>query len=234
MQTTRYEQGWQKLSEIDGDAGQAVIESLADICPDLGRYIIEFPFGDIYQRGNLSLQQRELITIAILAALGHCRPQLIVHINGALNVGCQPQAIIETILQLSVYAGFPAAINGMLAVKEVFIERGVSIDNAADSVGCKPMSSNSGYLITAEIRATIDDSERVTAALRELQQQTLAEPGCQVFFIHQDKADKKRYMMWEQFDDEVAFKQHFEYAHTRDYLALSLTEVVQAFKTVGI
>ena len=111
--TNRYENGLVKLAEIDGEAGQKVIDSLQAICPDLAKYTIEFPFGDIYQRSQLDLKSREIATVAALTALGHCAPQLNVHINGALNVGCTPDEIIEVILQMAVYAGFPAALNGM-------------------------------------------------------------------------------------------------------------------------
>ena len=124
MSNQRYVNGLTKLNEIDGEVGQQVIQSLRDICPDLAQYIIEYPFGDIYQRDGLDLATRELITVAALTALGRCEPQLNVHINGALNVGCTPKAIIEVILQMSVYAGFPAALNGMFVAKEVFASRG--------------------------------------------------------------------------------------------------------------
>lgn len=123
--TSRYENGLVKLAEIDGEAGQKVIESLQAICPDLAKYTIEFPFGDIYQRSKLDLKSREIATVAALTALGHCAPQLDVHINGALNVGCKPDEIIEVILQMAVYAGFPAALNGMFVAKDVFISRGL-------------------------------------------------------------------------------------------------------------
>ncbi|MCU8045213.1 MULTISPECIES: carboxymuconolactone decarboxylase family protein [unclassified Shewanella] len=127
MSDQRYVQGLAKLTEIDGEAGEKVIRSLADICPDLGKYIIEYPFGDIYQREGLDLKTRELVTVAALTALGHCQPQLNVHINGALNVGCTPLEIVEVILQMSVYAGFPAALNGMFVAKTVFSERELSV-----------------------------------------------------------------------------------------------------------
>ncbi|ABI37170.1 Carboxymuconolactone decarboxylase [Shewanella sp. MR-4] len=127
MSNQRYVQGLAKLTEIDGEAGEKVIRSLADICPDLGKYIIEYPFGDIYQREGLDLKTRELVTVAALTALGHCQPQLNVHINGALNVGCTPQEIVEVILQMSVYVGFPAALNGMFVAKTVFSERAISV-----------------------------------------------------------------------------------------------------------
>jgi 4-carboxymuconolactone decarboxylase len=125
MNNQRYKSGLNKLKEIDGEAGQKVIDSLASISPDLAKYTIEFPFGDIYQRAGLDLKSRELATVAALTALGHCQPQLNVHINGALNVGCKPEEIREVIIQMAVYAGFPAALNGMLVAKEVFIDRGI-------------------------------------------------------------------------------------------------------------
>lgn len=122
MDSTRYEKGLQRLKEIDGAAGERVLESLADICPDLGRYVVEFGFGDVYSRPGLSLQQRELATVAALTALGTATPQLKVHLAAALNVGLSREEIVETILQMSLYAGFPAALNGMFAAKEVFAE----------------------------------------------------------------------------------------------------------------
>jgi 4-carboxymuconolactone decarboxylase len=122
---SRYTQGWEELKEIDGDAGEKVIESLKDIAPDLGRYIIEFAFGDIYARPGLDLKSREIATVAALTALGNAQPQLKVHIHGALNVGCTREEVVEVILQMAVYAGFPAALNGVTAAKEVFQERDV-------------------------------------------------------------------------------------------------------------
>ena len=132
MKNQRYISGLDKLREIDGEAGQKVIDSLASISPDLAKYTIEFPFGDIYQRPGLDLKSRELATVAALTALGHCQPQLNVHINGALNVGCKPEEIREVIIQMAVYAGFPAALNGMLVAKEVFTDRGI-INTIADA-----------------------------------------------------------------------------------------------------
>jgi 4-carboxymuconolactone decarboxylase len=122
MSTERYDRGWQKLKEIDGEAGERVIDSLKDIAPDFARYLIEFPFGDIYSRPGLDLKSREIATVAALTALGNAAPQLKVHIQAALNVGCSRQEVVETIMQMAVYAGFPAALNGLFAAKEVFQE----------------------------------------------------------------------------------------------------------------
>ncbi|WP_228037914.1 carboxymuconolactone decarboxylase family protein [Nodosilinea sp. LEGE 06152] len=121
--TARFKRGWQQLTAIDGAAGEQVIASLQDIAPDLARYVIEFPFGDIYSRPGLDLKSREIATIAALTALGNAKPQLKVHLQAALNVGCSREEIIEVVIQMAVYAGFPAALNGMTAVKEVFAEQ---------------------------------------------------------------------------------------------------------------
>lgn len=136
--TTRYQRGWEKLREIDGQAGERVVEALTDIAPDFARYLIEFPFGDIYSRPQLDIKSRELGTVAALTALGHATPQLKVHIHGALNVGCSREEVVEIIMQMAVYAGFPAALNGLFAAKEVFAERDVQGDKSGGMITKKP------------------------------------------------------------------------------------------------
>jgi 4-carboxymuconolactone decarboxylase len=125
MNINKYEIGWDLLKEVDSEAGEKVIESLSNIAPDLGRYVVEFAFGEVYSRKGLMLKEREIATVAALTALGNCKPQLKVHIHGALNVGCSKDEVIEVIIQMAVYAGFPAALNGITCAKEVFVERGV-------------------------------------------------------------------------------------------------------------
>lgn len=127
MDNTRYEIGLKKLSEVDGKGGDAVIDSLKNISPDLGKFIIEFAFGDIYSRVGLSLQERELITISSLLTAGGCEPQLKVHINGALNTGLQPEKIIEAFIQCVPYTGFPKVLNAVFTAKEVFKECNTTI-----------------------------------------------------------------------------------------------------------
>jgi 4-carboxymuconolactone decarboxylase len=119
----RHTRGLRALAEITGDSGEAVLESLRDIAPDLAGWIVDFSYGDVMARPGLDRRSRQLATIAALTALGNARPQLKVHIAGALNVGCKPQEVIEVILQMAVFAGFPAAINGLGAAREVLDER---------------------------------------------------------------------------------------------------------------
>jgi len=102
-------------------------DSLADVAPELGDWIVDFAYGDVVSRPQLDLRTRELATVAALTALGTAGPQLRSHIKGALNAGCTPREIVEVILQMSVYAGFPAALNGVAAAREVFIAQGVEL-----------------------------------------------------------------------------------------------------------
>ncbi|MPT44725.1 MAG: carboxymuconolactone decarboxylase family protein [Klebsiella sp.] len=120
MSSERYITGQEMLQRVDGHGGEAVVNSLKDIAPDFARYLIEFPFGDIYARPGLDLRSREIATIAALTALGNAAPQLKVHIAAGLNVGLTQEEITEVIMQMAVYAGFPAALNGLFAAKAVF------------------------------------------------------------------------------------------------------------------
>ncbi len=125
MENTRFTQGMEQLKTIDGKGGENVIKSLEDIAPDLGKFIVEFAFGDIYTRGGLTKGEREMITLSSLLTAGGCEPQLKVHINGALNVGISPEKVIETFLQCIPYTGFPKVLNAVFAAKRVFAERGL-------------------------------------------------------------------------------------------------------------
>ncbi len=127
MENERLKRGIEKLNEVDGSAGEHVIASLEGIAPELGRYIFEFAFGDVYCRDGLSLQEREMITVASLLTAGGCEPQLEVHINGSLNVGISPEKVIETFIQCIPYTGFPKELNAVNVAKKVFTERNITL-----------------------------------------------------------------------------------------------------------
>ncbi|VAW17240.1 4-carboxymuconolactone decarboxylase [hydrothermal vent metagenome] len=125
MTNKRYQKGLDTLNKINGEAGERIMKLLEDISPDMARFVIEFPYGDIYSREGLDLKTRELITIGSLTTLGYAKDQLKAHVGNALNAGCTKEEIVEAIMQMSVYAGFPAALNGLFAAKEVFIDKGL-------------------------------------------------------------------------------------------------------------
>lgn len=121
----RYERGLKALRQIGGEASQRVIDSLADVAPELGYQIVAWGFGEIYSRPGLPPRDRQLVTLGMLTALGGCEPQLEVHVNASLNVGLTPAQIMEALLHSAAYCGVPKALNATFAAKKVFAERGL-------------------------------------------------------------------------------------------------------------
>ncbi len=121
----RLQRGMVMLDQVVGEGGRQVIESLADISPDLGHHIVAWAFGDIYSRPGLALRDRQLVTLGMLTALGGCEPQLDVHINAALNVGLSTEEIVEALMHSAVYCGMPKALNATAVAKKVFAENGL-------------------------------------------------------------------------------------------------------------
>lgn len=119
----RLANGKETLQKVDGAAAINVMESLKDVAPDVGQYILEFAFSDIYNRQGLDLKQREMITITSLLTQGDTAGQLKVHINGSLNVGLSQNEIVETFIHCIPYVGFPKVLNAITVAKEVFGER---------------------------------------------------------------------------------------------------------------
>jgi 4-carboxymuconolactone decarboxylase len=117
---SRYDRGLGRMRAIFGPGIEAALQGLAATSPDLVRCLIEFPFGDIYPRPGLDLKTREMLTVAALTVLGYPQAELKDHIRGALNVGCTPDEILEIILQMAVYAGFPAALEAVRTAASVF------------------------------------------------------------------------------------------------------------------
>lgn len=114
--------GLENLAKIDGAAAKPVEEALKDIAPDLNDIMLEFVWGDIYNRGVLDFKQREMITIASLLSQGGLENQLRVHIQASLNVGLTQEEIIETFIHCIPYVGFPKVLNAIFIAKEIFTD----------------------------------------------------------------------------------------------------------------
>ena len=129
MPYDRYKKGLARLKQIHGPYGAAVLDKLDDIAPDLKKWIIEFGFGEVYSRPGLDLKSRQIATIAALVSQHHFGDELKSHIRAALKAGCSRQEIIELVMQLALYAGFPAAISALGTVRQTFAE----LDSGATS-----------------------------------------------------------------------------------------------------
>ena len=124
------------LKELSPDGGAALVRSLEAGAPDFARHVVDFAFGEICARPGLDLRTRELLTVAALTALGTARPQLEFHIRAAERCGCTQTEIVEAIVQMAVYAGFPAAINGIATARCVFDDEKLDPAIASQSTGC--------------------------------------------------------------------------------------------------
>ena len=125
MAKDRYEQGLDKIKELDPTGDMEIGESFKDIAPDLSRYVVEFAFGDIYSRPGLDNKQKVMTTITALVAQG--KPQIEMHIKNGLNVGLKPEEIVGCIMHLIPYTGFPSVLNALKVAQDVFNERGIKV-----------------------------------------------------------------------------------------------------------
>jgi len=127
----RYQRGYAALAALAPEKAQAVQDALADIAPDLGRFVVEFGYGDIFTRPGLAPDLRQVATIAALTALGNAAPQLAFHVEAGLATGLSPEAIVEILYVATVFAGFPAGLNAIAVCREVFAARGVAVAQRA-------------------------------------------------------------------------------------------------------
>ncbi len=118
----RYDAGVAVLSKLAPDAVKNLDEGLGGLAPELARFIVEFNFGDVFARPQLDLAEREILTIAVLTALGGTERQVRTHARMALRAGVPPQKIVETVVHCSPYVGFPRVLNAVAAVKEVLAD----------------------------------------------------------------------------------------------------------------
>lgn len=121
----RFARGKKMLDAVDGEGGTRVMESLADIAPELSHQMVAWGFGEIYSRPELPPRDRQLVTLGMLTALGGCEAQLDVHINASLNVGLTPSEVVEALMHASPYCGFPRSLNAIFVAKKVLAERGL-------------------------------------------------------------------------------------------------------------
>ena len=117
--------------------GEFVASGVAEVAPDFARMTIEFALGDIYGREALDLRSRELVAIAALAASGNASLQLRIHVESAASVGLSRDEIVEVLMQVALYAGFPAALNALATCHDLLTDE----SNVRDSDDCRKCRS---------------------------------------------------------------------------------------------
>lgn len=104
--------------------GQAVPASFpeGDVMADFYDMINEWVFGGVWARPGIEMQQREMIVLAVLTALGR-EGELRLHLGAALNLGLSNDQIAETLIQAGFYAGVPASVSAFRIFREVLAQR---------------------------------------------------------------------------------------------------------------
>jgi 4-carboxymuconolactone decarboxylase len=116
------DRGLTVLSEMLGEEqAREVQQTWKKISPDFEKYVIGFLAGEIWPRTELDRRTRSLCTIAVLGALGRERA-LDLNIRMALRNGASQEEILETLLHLAPYAGFPAAWESIAMASKIFAE----------------------------------------------------------------------------------------------------------------
>ena len=117
------EKGVDMLRKLLGDErAEEIRGAWAKLSPDFAHYVTTFLAGEIWSRPHLDLKTRSLVTVAALTALG--RPNgLRLNIEMALNNGATKEEILETLLQMAPYAGFPACWEGLVIADEVLRQK---------------------------------------------------------------------------------------------------------------
>src|SRR5260370_604971 len=107
----RFAAGQAAFEQITGLPAAAFLDGLKDLAPAFGRFVMEWEFADVYGRSSLNLRTREIIMVAVCAALGAtAAPILKLRIGSALRAGVSRQELIDTCIQVGLPAGLPAAL----------------------------------------------------------------------------------------------------------------------------
>ncbi|MCY4781308.1 carboxymuconolactone decarboxylase family protein [Sphingobacterium sp. UT-1RO-CII-1] len=126
----RYKRGMEVIDKYadksEKPAYSITFEDLMSLDDELENYIVEFAFGDIYSREGLSDEQKTLLTISSLVTQG-LEPQLRLHINTGLTIGITPKEIVNAIIHLLPYTGFPRVLNALKVAKAIFEERSLNV-----------------------------------------------------------------------------------------------------------
>lgn len=119
---TRY--GKDIMDQLEPGLADKVTGRLAELDPSLPALITDYAFGAVVGRPGLDLKTREMLTVASLVTLGNAMPQLELHMRAALNTGVAPEELLEVVIQMAVYAGVPACMNGLTAYRAAIAATG--------------------------------------------------------------------------------------------------------------
>ncbi|MCD9496575.1 carboxymuconolactone decarboxylase [Photobacterium carnosum] len=119
--------GKEIMNQLEPGLADKVTAKLNELDPTLSTLITNYAFGSVVGRPGLDLKIREMLTVASLITLGNAMPQLELHMRAALNTGVTPKELLEIVIQMSIYAGVPACMNGLTAYRSAIKATGHSL-----------------------------------------------------------------------------------------------------------
>jgi 4-carboxymuconolactone decarboxylase len=120
---SKHEQGMQRIKEVLGHDAEQIIKNFEKVSPDFAKYIVEFAYGELYSRNGLTDKHRELAAVASMIGQGNTGFPLKTHLKGMLNVGWTQNEILELIIFLISFVGFPPAVDAIKMAHELFTEK---------------------------------------------------------------------------------------------------------------
>lgn len=115
-------EGEEKFKTMLGDKNWEIIESISNISPDFAKYIVNFAYGDLFCRPGFADKYRELAAVSCMIGQSNLGLPLKAHLRGMLKTGWTKQEVIELLIHLIAYVGFPNTVSAIVLADEVFKE----------------------------------------------------------------------------------------------------------------
>ncbi|MFC3452662.1 carboxymuconolactone decarboxylase family protein [Amycolatopsis speibonae] len=121
------------FDRVDPTGGDALLSQLSEVAPDFAELVLGFVYGDIYDRSTLPLRERQLIRLAVLAALDPGPTTLRANIGAAVHIGIPAEHIAEVFIQCLPYIGFPRVINALTVAQQFLADTDSPGDGASET-----------------------------------------------------------------------------------------------------
>lgn len=182
----------------------------ADMGKHVERFLTDYFFGEIYSRGALDLQTRELLGYCVLATL-EAESQLHSHYHGNINVGNTPETLTAAVIQCLPYIGFPAAIKALRIIKQEY---------------GKPVSAGNKLVRLSKITVDPAQIDAYNAFLKEeIEASMRLEPGVLTLYATAEKEAPHQVTILEIYADQTAYESHLKTPHFQKYKQGTLSMV---------
>lgn len=200
---TRHETGKAIQDKLYPGGIASVMEGMpGDMGKDVERFLTDYFFGEIYSRGAIDLQTRELLGYCVLTTL-EAESQLQSHYHGNINVGNTPEMLTAAVIQCLPYIGFPAAIKALRIIKQEY---------------AKPVPAENNLVRLSKITVDPAQLDIYNAFLKEeIEASMRLEPGVLTLYATAEKDNPHKVTILEIYADHSAYENHLKTPHFQKY-----------------